>query len=564
MQRLATESKTDARVAAQSQQVEQVKKVDKPFVQPFIESHPNHADHQPPTKSLSQRSVEEATLSKEPDPQKDTHSKLHRFVSSYDKEKLDAAASNSIYGQQLDSLLKKGFESELPYLNDTYNVLYWGLRNGRLTQKQFLDNLQFLTLTRFFLSSKCESNDMLPGHVDLADSIRTVTPHELELCEYCAGDREQIQSLYSTTGNQHLAFEIKLSDDTREALSAYLHDHLKEDQHSSSFQIKHHLHLLDFISQEFMGVWLTIKKDKIVIGSFSLIQHFIEPVDEEIRPMAITPGFGAGSWEDTKKMISNGEYPIALWHPLVSNSRTQSNGYWTGASTYLADFYHAARINELTPAKRQELLALDTDIICPRISFYQRFATGTMNQQDEQFIRGFCVISEGEDAPPANWPGEIQGYYEDEQQNRIFIDQTRVGYTEVAGYLRPVMRATDTSGQYSLQDRLEHHYFLFHLLSTQNKPLAKKILGIDISEPSYSLTAPPVKSGSNTRKEDKQVPTAPPVKSGYSIQEEYERELTGFLAKSQIKAVKKELQGWAGWLRHNPQKGFGSYTNSSF
>ena len=100
--------------------------------------------------------------------------------------------------------------------------------------------------------------------------------------------------------------------------------------------------------------WLTIKQDKIVIGAFPLIQQMIQPVDESIEPVVLKLVFGSPSLDQIKAMRMDGQCPVLLWHPAVSDSVIECNGVWLGTCSVSYSLAKASILNEMSQEERRQ------------------------------------------------------------------------------------------------------------------------------------------------------------------------------------------------------------------
>ena len=410
-------------------------------------------------------------------------SRLHHFAPIEDKARLDLIAKDIGYQKKFDRLMKEKFKSEGYLLSDSCNTLYWGFMNGKLAEEEFLEHYHFLKLIFFFFPKQCQGK--LPaGEYDLATEFREIT------CEDIRNSRDYpvfymsilpLSKDSDDKGHPYTIFEFNLTGQVQTLLRSHQMWAFGRNKRASDFQQDHYLFWLRFLDVKIPGIWLSKDKNKIAIGSFSFLSRAVEA--GTLSPVKIKPGFGAGNWEALKLMRMEEQHPVALWHPLVSSSLVQPDGYWVGTISHLHDFYHTYLINQLGRERRQQYLRWDTKIACPRIAFYERFLSGEKTEGDEKFIRIFDGIKYGNQGDMQRWDNSyISKLHKMETVLRPLIDQEIQG-DRVPLNLRSLRHGKEnTLFDLTFRGMLEINLFLFHVITGKDDELVKEVLGIGIQQ----------------------------------------------------------------------------------
>ena len=411
-------------------------------------------------------------------------SKLHHFAPSEDKARLDLITKDIGYQEKFDRLMEKKFKSEDYLLSDSCNTLYWGLMNGKLTEEEFLEHYHFLKLIFFFFPKQCQGR--LPaGEYDLATKFKKITCKDIIF----SGDYPSLEisglplSKYSDDkGHPYEFFEFYLTHQAQTLLSSYDMEALGRNELASDFQQNHYLFWLRFLDDTIPGIWLSKGEDKIAVGSFSFLSRAVEAGTSS--PVKIKPGFGAGNWDALKLMRLEEQHPVALWHPLVSNSLIQPDGYWAGTISHLHDFYHTYLINQLGKEMRQQYLRWDTKIACPRIAFYERFLSGEKTEEDEKFIRIFDEIKYRNQGNVQRWDNDyISALHKIETAMRPLIDQEIREDNKIPINVCTLQyREEKILFDLTFREVLEINLFLFHAITSKDNELMKEVLGIGIQQ----------------------------------------------------------------------------------
>ena len=411
-------------------------------------------------------------------------SKLHHFAPGEDKARLDLITKDIGYQEKFDRLMEGKLKSYSYLLSDTCNTLYWGLMNEKLTEKEFMEHYHFLMLNLFFFSKQCKG--ILPeGEYNLARNVREMTLHDLDSSNDYPGGKFLMRLLLKNTSDQrhqHKIFEFFLTDNVKSLLVENKPEYFMKNKGSNDFQQNHYLFWIHFLNLYVPGVWLSKDKDKIAIGSFSLLSRVIEAGISD--PVKIKPGFGAGDWDALKLMRLEEQHPVALWHPLISNSLVQPDGYWAGTLSHLHDFYHLRIINNLGKEKRQLFLWLDTEIACRRIAFYERVLSDKKTVEDERFITIFSTLKYGGDSNVQGWDNScISELLKLEVNVRSFVDQEIRQDLKVPFGLRTLLyRGWDVLYNLNFREKLEINLFIFHAIMSDNTELVNQVLGISIRQ----------------------------------------------------------------------------------
>ena len=414
--------------------------------------------------------------------------KLHHFVLPEDKIKLDIFMRNAGYREKFDKLMEGKFKSDAYLLSDTCNTLYWGLMNEKLTEEEFLNHYHFLMFNLFFFREQCKGK--LPaGEYSLAKSVREITLHELDSGSDYSKDTVLMRSLLQNASDQrhqYKIFEFFLTDNVKSLLAAHHPRYFMRNKRSNEFQQNHHLFWIGLFELHVPGVWLSEDKTKIAIGSFSLLSLAVET--GTLNPVKIKPGFGAGDWDALKLMRLEEQHPVALWHPEVSNSLEQPDGYWAGTLSHMHDFYHLRLINKLGKEKRQWYLGLDTKISCRRIAFYKRVLSDKKTELDKIFIHIFGMLKYGGGSNVEGWDTKcISELLQLEVNQRSFVDQELHKDKDKDEDIPPRLHTILYGGRHILydlnfQEKLETNLFIFHVIMSDDARLANALLGINIRE----------------------------------------------------------------------------------
>ena len=410
-------------------------------------------------------------------------SELHRFVSPDDMIRLEAVAQNQDYEKKLSSLLKDGLISKLYYSEDTCNTLCWGLMNGKLTQEEFTDHYHFLMLIFFFFPKKCQGDKLPEGEYDLATEVREITCSEI-----CCGENyREIRGcfkpdLLKNNGEkqQYKFFEFNLTNQAKSLLANSM-SNLRKNKFSKDFQQNHYLFWIHFYESHVHGVWMSDDDKKVTVASFNFFSQAVKNGTFDL--VNIKPGFGAGNWDALKVMRLKEQHPVAFWHPEVSNSLIQPDGYWVGTIAHLHDFYHAYTINRLGKEKRQWYLKMDGEIILPEIKFYDRVLSEKQTKDDTIFFQILKTIPYKNN----NWEElialTIPELYKRETECRELVDQEIFSTSEITGalwalqYTSKIMLFDVPQGS-----MLKINLFIFQVIKNDNNALANEILDIDIEE----------------------------------------------------------------------------------
>ena len=429
-------------------------------------------------------SSHQAVFSRDIKPDTALLSKLHHFAPVEDKARLDMIAKDIGYQKKFDHLMKEKFKSEDYLLSDSCNTLYWGFMNGQLTEEEFLEHYHFLKLIFFFFPKQCEGK--LPaGEYDLATEVREITCEDLRTSRDYPVFYMSILPLSKDSdykGHPYKIFEFYLTRNVQKLLSSCNMWVLGRNDRAPDFQQNHYLFWLRYLDDKIPGIWLSKDKNKIAIGSFSFLSWAVEA--GTLNPVKIKPGFGAGNWEALKLMRLEEQHPVALWHPLVSNSLVQPDGYWVGTISHLHDFYHTYLINQLGKEMRQQYLRWDTKIACPRIAFYERFLSGEKTEGDEKFIRIFDGIKYGNQGDMQRWDSDyISKLHRMETVLRPLVDQEIPGDGKIPLNLHSLQHGKERIlFNLTFWEMLEINLFLFHAITSKDDELVKEVLGIGIQQ----------------------------------------------------------------------------------
>ena len=428
-------------------------------------------------------------------------SELHRLLSEEEQNKLDQVASNSGYREKLVSFLSGGFKSRQYYQTDTCNTLYWGLINQQLTPEEFLHHHTKLLIMIFFFPRHCKGVKPLYDAINLATDIKSIALNDIKLCDYSQKNQNEISAFTEAYPDSQEIFEIKLSHRAQVKLlklepelelelgseSGSESESESESELNSEDAYIEKLQWLLLLDSTTPGVWLTAKKDKVILGSFSLLQNAVKPKNEAGEEITIKPTFGETDWKGLKEMRLQEQHPIAIWHPEIDSSMERPDGLYISSLAVLHDFLHVNILNTADKAKRQKFLQLDTEVVSPRIDFYERLMSGAKTPEDEQFIKGFnTIFSEIYGHQPEDWQHNIKQYYDSDEdiKDRHFVDQVRLD-EENDNYDDYISCwSTDLPDESLIQfhEILAHHLLIFQIASSDNHELAKKILGIEIKE----------------------------------------------------------------------------------
>ena len=429
-------------------------------------------------------SSHQAVFSRDIKPDTALLSELHHFVFPEDKGRLDLVVKDISHQKILDSLIAEEFKLPRYLSPDSCNTLYWGLRNGKLKEEEFLEYYHLLMLVFLFFPKQCRGK--LPeGEYDLAMGFKKSNFKDIILSgDYPGLEKSELPlSKYSDDkGHPYKIFEFHLTGHVRKLLSLCKTEYLQGRPYTDDFQQNHYLFWLKFLSEKIPGIWLSRHKNKIAVGSFSFLSMAVE--DGTLNPVKIKPGFGAGNWEALKLMRLEEQHPVALWHPLVSNSLVQPDGYWAGTFSHLHDFYHTYLLNQLGKEIRQQCLRLDTKIACPRIAFYGRFLSGEKTEEDEKFIRIFDGIKYRNQGNMQRWDNDyISTLHKLETAMRPLIDQEITEDNKVPINVCTLQyREADILFDLTFREVLEINLFLFHAITSKDNELMKEVLGIGIQQ----------------------------------------------------------------------------------
>ena len=383
---------------------------------------------------------------------------------------------------------------------DTCNALYWGLMNGRLTPEEFQQHYYSLMMIVFF-SPAAFQGPKPPGAMDLESVIKLVSLDQLDLSEYPEKSRAEMNLFKNRLGSPDF-FEISFPDGFRERLAGMREGVLDQDPGSPGCSQEEFFMSLLGSEGDASETWLTIKQDKIVIGTLPLMQQMIQPVDESIEPVVLKLVFGSPSLDQIKEMRAGGQYLVPLWHPAVDDSVIECNGIWLGTFSVAYSLFKAGILNKISQERRQEFLWLDTEITVSRRDFYQRVLSDQATEQDRFFLQEFSkILVDRTQTRHGRSRFNFLSHYgekklvthcseeDGEIKLRPLIDQL-CSYAELISLYRNILLQSDLSLSESKYDtlcarvivkkELIHHFFLFHVVINDDSKLAQKILGIEV------------------------------------------------------------------------------------
>ena len=414
----------------------------------------------------------------------DALSELYHFVLPDDRSKLNAVVQNQDYEEKLSSLLKDGFTSKLYYSEDTCNTLCWGLMNGKLTQEEFTDHYHFLMLIFFFFPKKCQGDKLPEGEYDLATKVREITCSKVVPSKNHKEISKCLKSYFLKNKDkkqQYKFFKFYLTDQVVNLLENKITQHFEKHLYSKDFQQTHYLFWIKLFTRDIPGVWFSDDEKKITVASFTYLSQSVK--DDKFDSVNIKPGFGAGNWDALKLMRLKEQHPVAFWHPEVSNSLIQPDGYWIGTIAHLHDLYHVYIINRLGKEKRQWYLKMDGEIILPEIEFYDRVLSEKQTKDDTIFFQILKTIPYKNN----NWEELIEltipELYKKETEYRELVDQEIFSTSNIPCTLRALLCASNSMLFVVCQgSMLKINLFIFQVIKNGNNALANEILDIDINE----------------------------------------------------------------------------------
>ncbi len=390
-------------------------------------------------------------------------SELHRFATEADRAYLESVVANPAYRDKFEQLMGEGYQSRLYRKPEVCDVLYWGLINGQLSDKQFSNHYFLATLNLCFFSGSL-TDEAFNGIPDLADRITVQETKD-----------GPVATLHLTTGFKgYIAAELM-------SLGRYRSRELD----TARAKQRHLSFWLAILSENLHGITIAKDKSTITFEPFTrLLENagkYREPPLQTLMPYPDTvtgkPTFGSGGWEELKKMREQELHPLAFWHPVLSGGILTPDRYWIGTLSVIHDLYHVIKCNGRTGEERQMFLRLDSLVYTSLKELCGRQVNGNPLNSDLIFKRALeslVTLHKGagciHDSKPA--PDDFKRKMEEiEEMYRFFIDQEHeysnlfIWFEESTG-LNAYRYDSDMQSSSILLNR---HFFFFQYLCSPEK-----------------------------------------------------------------------------------------------
>ena len=396
--------------------------------------------------------------------------KLEYFLSNDDIIYLKTVAlDNKTYHPLLERLKKEGIYGELYKDKQTCNTLYWGLKNGVLTQSQFLENYHLLSLSILLKTNHFGGEKPLSTSFQLIDADNPEQQPKWDNLD---------RSIYKFQLSREL--QIKIKDPKRP------NNRFNDMSNEYELCVEHLGFFIVVMSDASSGIKLT--DSLLELTSLTTAVKQIHGDD----PVLAVPGFGYGDGEKFKCVRKEDEHPLALWH-FNLNSLIQPDGLWFGSLAYLHDVYHVKLLNRFTRDIRQDGLMFDDTCIQPVIEFSKRqIQCGTGQQQSDEdalFIAGYSeIIKRVQNVWPTKWNLSLSYAYPWGMnfQDTIkymteipsFVDQEFKNQKKFEDEIQCRIKKNATMEYYEKYGVLKQNHNIFHMLFTRQYTALHKVFGV--------------------------------------------------------------------------------------
>ena len=413
--------------------------------------------------------------------------KLESLIFQEDRKRLEeVAADDKTYEPIWKTMQSLGFQSARYRVPHTCDTLYWAWKKGYMTDTEYLERHNYLSLSLLLLTNY------------FFDGWDKPLAKSLDIEPVAAGTERNglADAQYKVTMNPY-------SEDIRACLMTPFTSEEGDHEWDTEQKVRFALKWLIFLRGKAVGIKMNGRTGDIKSMLIKSITATAKSFKVKDSPVHLRPTFGFGGWDELKAFREVDTHPIALWHYSMPYLEVPDNR-WAGSLCSYHDMYHAKLLNNLSKPVRDEALEIDDkcvafaiDVLESIVGYYCSDPKITLDACDgagflvalKDYYEGLLEVDKALKNVDNINIGNCDQYKSlavdrlaadiSYFQRRYFLDQEyrsdeRVTRDYMKCFRRPLHPSTDNFGRW-----IASHYILVALIHQKKIPMLEKMFGVD-------------------------------------------------------------------------------------